>query len=74
MPEIDAFLQLVNIGVPFTLVMVGLWFGIAHVWPYWKERDAQERQHDYLYRSARLETDAMLAKSLERLAEILALK
>ena len=39
--------ELLNVALPTGLIVVGVWFGLAEGWPYWKSRDTENRQREH---------------------------
>jgi len=67
----DNVLALTNASLGVGLVLVGVWFVIAHVWPWWTNRDEQQRDRDYQQAKAQIEASLALAGGLEAIAMVL---
>jgi len=51
-------------------VLVGVgWFVAFRIWPWWEERDTEERQRQHERRLAEIQTDGYTASALSALAE-----
>lgn len=69
--DIDGLLKLVDGGVLLALVVAGLWFLFAQVWPWFVRRDEGERERRNELEAQAIEAQALLAHALHVLTDAL---
>ncbi|MCK4958109.1 MAG: hypothetical protein KAT00_01890 [Planctomycetes bacterium] len=70
--EITTIAELLQVALPTGLITVGIWWGSSQGWPYWKERDAEERARRHEQRIATGTSQQAMATHLAVIANVLA--
>lgn len=60
--------ELIQTTTPVGLIIVGVWFGLAEAWPYWKQRDAEQRERKQELERQQLETEGLMASAISLVA------
>jgi hypothetical protein len=70
-PSVDTVLALTNASLGVGLVLLGVWFFINRIWPWWTARDEVQRDRDYQQAVKQIEASLALAGGLEAIALVL---
>ena len=69
--DIQLLVNLIANGLlPAVMVLVGLWFGIMRVWPYFTIRDAEQRERNYEIDLAEAHGLANMADAISQFAAV----
>jgi hypothetical protein len=69
--EITVIAELLQVALPTGLVVVGIWWVLAEGWPYWRTRDAENRQREHDRAIEQVTAQKETARATSRFADAL---
>ena len=69
--EITAIAELLQVAMPTGLIVVGVGWGLTEGWPYWKERDAENRLREHDREMEQVKAQMETARATGRFADAL---
>ena len=65
---LEAVTGLLQVGLPTGLIIIGVWFVIKELWPWWEARDKEERARRHERELRRGDSSAAMASHLSVIA------
>jgi len=71
MPDLTIFNEIVQVSLPVGLIVIGVWFALTQVWPWFTTREADTRQHRHKLETEQVQATLALADGLEAIAVVM---
>ncbi len=69
--DIQIIAELLQVALPTGLIVVGLWWALSEGWPYWKQRDVENREREHEREMKQIAAQQDTARATTRFADAL---